>query len=364
MRVFLRFILTVVKDNDLHVKISLLNINYLGHGTCIGYDVCQCNVSWSGAACNIPDCSAVNNCSGQGNCIGVNSCSCYPLFDGKDCSQKAAKNLHAPVFERSLYRVNISENASLGTIILQMRANDSDSGRNGHIFYSMTGANSVENVFTVDGKSGIIYNLVKVDFETLREVSFNVTIIATDDGVPQRWTSTVVQISVTDENDNCPVFEKSTPGSLNFISSSLSPGDVLTKISAIDQDSGTNSDITYNISNNDAFTIDPTTGIISVKSFLTKSEYRLTVTAEDGGAPPCATEKNITVTVGKTSSRRPQTDASSTPFMPTRPKSSNQNEKSEKPVTSYTSEITNPATDPGNSVNNMAVSLAMDSFMS
>ena len=341
-----------------------MNINYLGHGTCIGYDVCQCNVSWSGAACNIPDCSAVNNCSGQGNCIGVNSCSCYPLFDGGDCSQKAAKNLHAPVFERSLYRANISENSPLGTPILQMRANDSDSGRNGHIFYSMTGENSAENVFTVDGKSGIIYNLVMVDFETLREVSFNVTIIATDDGVPQKWTSTVVQITVTDKNDNCPDFVKSTPINLKIDPSSVSPGDVLTKISAIDQDSGMNSDITYNISSNDAFTIDPTTGIISVKSFLTKSEYRLTVIAEDSGAHPCATEKNITVTVGKTSSRRPQTDASSTPFRPTRPKSSTQNEKREKPITTYTSEITNLATDPGNIVNSMAVSLAMASFMS
>lgn len=315
-----------------------------GHGTCIGYDVCQCNVSWSGAACNIPDCSAVNNCSGQGNCIGVNSCSCYPLFDGKDCSQKAAKNLHAPVFERSIYRVNIPENAPLGTHILRMRANDSDSGRNGHIFYSMNGDNGVENVFFVDGKSGIIYNLVKVDFETLREVSFNVTIIATDDGVPQKWTSTVVQITVTDKNDNCPDFVKSTPENLKIDPSSLSPGDVLTKISATDQDSGMNSDITYNISSNDAFTIDPTTGIISVKSFLTKSEYRLTVTAADSGAPPCATETNITVTVGKTSSSRPQTDASSTPFTPTTPKTSTPNQKPEKP--SYISEFTNPATDP------------------
>ena len=243
-----------------------------------------------------------------------------------------------------------------------MRANDSDSGRNGHIFYSMTGENNEENVFTVDGRSGIIYNLVKLDFETLSAVSFNVTIIATDDGVPQKWTSTVVQISVTDENDNCPAFVESKPGNLNFTSLSLSPGDALIKISAIDQDSGMNSDITYNISNNDAFTIDPTTGIISVKSFLTKSEYRFTVTAEDSGAPPCVTEKNITVTVGKTSSSRPQTDASSTPFTSTRPKTSTQNEKPEKP--NYTSEITNPATDPGNIVNNMAVSLAMASFIS
>ena len=89
-------------------------------------------------------------------------------------------------------------------------------------------------------------------------------------------------------------FVKSTPGNLNFASSSLSPGDFLTKISATDQDSKMNSDITYNISNKDAFNIDPTTGIISVKSFLTKSDNRLTITVEDNGAPSSATEKNIT----------------------------------------------------------------------
>ena len=38
------------------------------------------------------------------------------------------------------------------------------------------------------------------------------------------------------------------------------------------------------------------------------------------------------------------------------------NEKPEKP--SYTSEFRNPGTGPGNIINNMAVSLAMDSFMS
>ena len=89
-------------------------------------------------------------------------------------------------------------------------------------------------------------------------------------------------------------FVKSTPGNLNFASSSLSHGDFLTKISATDQDSKMNSEITYNISNKDAFNTDPTTGIISVKSFLTKSDNRLTITVEDNGAPSSATEKNIT----------------------------------------------------------------------
>ena len=155
-------------------------------------------------------------------------------------------------------------------------------------------------------------------------------------------------------------FVKSTPGNLNFASSSLSPGDFLTKISATDQDSKMNSDITYNISNKDAFNIDPTTGIISVKSFLTKLDNRLTITVEDNGAPSSATEKNITF--GKTRSSQSQTDAFSTPFTSKRWKSSTQNERPEKP--SYTSEFTNPATDPGNIVHSMPASLAIGSFMS
>ena len=149
---------------------------------------------------------------------------------------------------------------------------------------------------------------------------------------------------------------------MNFGLSSLSPGEFLTKISSTDQDSKMNSDITYNISNNDAFTIDPTTGIISAKSFPTKSDYRLTITAEDNGAPSSATEKNVTVTFGKTSSSRSHTDAFSTSFTFIRSKSSTQNERPEKP--SYTFKFTNPATDPGNIAHNMPASLAIGSFMS
>ena len=64
----------------------------------------------------------------------------------------------------------------------------------------------------------------------------------------------------------------------------------------------------------------------------------------------------ITVTVGKTSSSRPQTDASSTPFTPTTPKTSTPNQKPEKPEKpSYISEFTNPATDPGNIVHELAI---------
>ena len=314
-----------------------------GHGACVGYDVCRCNSSWSGLACNIPDCSAVNNCSGQGNCIGFNTCACYPSFDGKDCNQKAVKNLHAPNFERPFYNANISENAPLGTLILQVRANDSDVGRNGQIFYSMTGDNSVENVFTVDGKSGIVYNLVKFDFETLKAFSFNVTIIASDDGLPQKWTSTVVQITVTDENDNCPSFTKSALENLELALSALKPGAVLTKMSALDSDSGINSDITYNVSSNDAFSIDSKSGIISVKSSPAKTVYKLIVTAEDNGTPSCVAKKILTVTIEGLSTSQPKTDASSSQPTPTMPKTSAETE-----TQSHFSEFTEPTTDPGN----------------
>lgn len=115
-----------------------------------------------------------------------------------------------------------------------MCVNDFDLGRNGYIFYFMNGDNGVENVFFVDGKSGIIYNLVKVDFEILREVLFNVMIIVIDDGVFQKWISIVVQIIVIDKNDNCFDFVKFILENLKIDLLFLSLGDVFIKIFVID----------------------------------------------------------------------------------------------------------------------------------
>ncbi|KAL9982165.1 hypothetical protein ACROYT_G010976 [Oculina patagonica] len=315
-----------------------------GHGECVGYDLCRCNSSWSGAACSIPDCSAVNNCSGQGDCILPDTCACYPSFDGKYCDQKVDKNAYTPKFDRPFYNATIKENSPVGTVILQVHANDTDLGRNGEVFYSMVSDKSVGNMFVVDGQTGKVINSLTHDFDSLEAVSFNVTIVATDNGLPQKSANTIVQITVTDENDNCPMFTEPSFGNLNLHVSSINPGDTMVMVSAVDLDTGINSKIKYNISNNDAFAIHPESGIVSVKSNPTQGVYDLRVTAEDSGSPPCLTEKLLTVVIGGLVTNRPQTDASSP-----QPASSVTSTEPETQSNSSPSELTVPTTNAGTS---------------
>ncbi|XP_022808830.1 mucin-like protein [Stylophora pistillata] len=282
-------------------------VNYCsGNGKCVGYDLCLCNSSWSGRACSVPDCSAVKNCSGQGDCILPNICSCYPAFDGEYCDQKAKPNINPPRFDQKFYSAAIVENSPVGTVILQVKANDTDSGRNGQIFYTILSDDNIESILTVGGQSGKVYSAQTLDFETNELKSFNVTMVAADNGYPQKSGIATVQITLLDENDNCPTFIE-PPGDLKLEFLALTPEETVTKVSAVDLDSGVNSDITYSLSKNDAFSIHPKTGVVMVVSDLTKKVYKLTVSASDNGDVPCTTDTSLTVKIGVFPTTKPLT---------------------------------------------------------
>ena len=289
----------------------------IGHGKCVGYDACNCSSSWSGPACNIPDCSGVNYCSGQGDCILVNKCACYPSFDGKACDQEAKPNVHKPIFEQTFYEATIMENAPTGTLILQVRANDTDLGRNGELFYSAMGEKDVEKLIAVDGATGKVYSSFTFDFETVETPAFNLTIVASDNGFPQKSGVTIAQITIVDDNDNCPLFTKPSDN-LQVEIADAKLGDVVTKVLATDSDSGVNGDIAYSISNNNAFSIDPKTGLLTIASNLTEREYQLTVGASDNGKISCLTEirlivKVVSLPTEKPSKKIPSSATDSTP---------------------------------------------------
>lgn len=210
------------------------------------------------------------------------------------------------------------------------------------MFYSMISVKSVGNMFVVDGQTGKIINSLTQDFDSLEAVSFNVTIVASDNGLPQKSASTIVQITVTDENDNCPMFTEPTFGNLHLHISSINPGDTITMVSAVDLDTGINSKIKYNISNNDAFSIHPESGVVTVKSHPSQVVYDLRVTAEDSGSPPCLTKKILTVVIGGQTTNRPQTDVSGS-----QPASSTTSTESETQSNSSPSELTVPTTNEG-----------------
>ena len=204
------------------------------------------------------------------------------------------------------------ENSPVGTVILQVKANDTDSGRNGQIFYAILGDDNVESILTVGGQSGKVYNAKTLDFETIEMKSFNVTMVAADNGYPQKSGIATVQITIVDENDNCPTFIE-PPGDLKLEFLTLIPGETVTKVSAIDLDSGVNSDITYSLSKNDAFSIDNKTGVVTVVSDLTEKVHRLTVSASDNGDVSCITDISLTVEIGVFPTTKPRTTPT-TPF--------------------------------------------------
>lgn len=272
-----------------------------GHGNCIGHDECQCESNWHGVACSIPDCSKVSDCSKQGDCIAPNKCECYFGFDGAYCDQKAKPNLHAPAFDFQFYKAFINENTSLGAHVLQVRANDSDSGRNGEVLYSLVDNRKSDAtlLFVIDSASGKISTSTVLDYDTVSVHSHNLTVMASDNGLPQKSAFSTVQVEVRDINDNCPVFTEPTGPRDYHVVATVKPGTVITRVWATDRDSGRNGLVTYSISSYDqsskSFSIDTDRGIIVTLGALSVMRYRLTVIARDHGTPSCIQNTDILV---------------------------------------------------------------------
>ena len=98
--------------------------------------------------------------------------------------------------------------------------------------------------------------------------------MATDNGFPQKSATTVLRVTVTDENDNCPTFTEPFPNHVFEVDETQSIGGFVAKVSAVDLDSGINGAIVYDISTSDMFSIDPDKGLIIVASKLVIRDLR------------------------------------------------------------------------------------------
>uniref|UniRef100_A0A8C8VG83 Cadherin domain-containing protein n=1 Tax=Pelusios castaneus TaxID=367368 RepID=A0A8C8VG83_9SAUR len=122
-----------------------------------------------------------------------------------------------------------------------------------------------------------------------KQSSQHLILIAVDGGDPIRTGTTQIKISVTDANDNPPVFSEEIY-KVN-LKENLPEGSLVLQVKAIDEDEGTYSKITYSFSNipqsaRHLFSIDPNNGRITSKGFLDFEEinsYIVGVVARDGG---------------------------------------------------------------------------------
>ena len=194
------------------------------------------------------------------------------------------KNDNSPRFLAAEYRASIAENSGVGAVVTtQVSASDKDSGENARLQYEITGGND-ENKFTINSSTAVISLLSSLDREVRAEYRLNVT--AKDHGNPALSSMCIVIVTVKDIDDNAPQFTSQS----NFYSFAVyEDADVGTSVGAVsatDEDIGENARVTYHVSKNDAFDVEPSTGALRVIGSLdreTEQIYILNVSASDKG---------------------------------------------------------------------------------
>lgn len=110
-----------------------------------------------------------------------------------------------PEFTSKQYNAVIPENEPVQSDVIRVIATSKDSGINAHIFYAIIAGNE-HGKFLINQRTGMISIDNQLDFEKERE--YFLTVKATDGGVPPLISMAKVNISVTDVNDNSPIFRQ------------------------------------------------------------------------------------------------------------------------------------------------------------
>ena len=197
------------------------------------------------------------------------------------------KNDHAPIFTNSgnIYMKTVSENLPVGGSVVKVTAVDNDSGTNGEVSYKVVGGNSA-GFFAVGMKNGTIYAAKALDYEFGEEYELNVS--AKDGGKISRSSFVRVKVTLTDSNDNAPVF---TPHIYRpTLAENSKSGTYVCTLLATDRDGPGNNKVSFSLVGGDLrfFSIDVNTGIITSKAvfdYEDKKMYVLTASATDSGNP-------------------------------------------------------------------------------
>uniref|UniRef100_A0A3Q1GJD7 Cadherin domain-containing protein n=1 Tax=Acanthochromis polyacanthus TaxID=80966 RepID=A0A3Q1GJD7_9TELE len=216
-------------------------------------------------------------------------------------------NDNPPVFNQSLYKATVAENAPLGTYITTVNASDADSGSNGLVTYTLSNVKgkSAEK-FDIDSVSGRITVVDHIDFE--KDKKFEIRVIAKDQGGLSDATKVVVD--VLDINDNAPVINIMSFS--NMISEDVPPDTTIAVFNVKDADSERNGQITCSLGSNLPFKIQSSLtdyyNLLSDVAFdrETKHEYNITITATDSGSPPLSTETTLHLKISDVNDNAPR----------------------------------------------------------
>ncbi|XP_044803502.2 protocadherin gamma-A6 isoform X17 [Bubalus bubalis] len=219
-------------------------------------------------------------------------------------------NDNPPAFPHTSYSVYIPENNPRGASIFSVSAHDPDNRENAQVTYSLA-EDTIQGVplssyISINSDTGILYALHSFDYEQFRDLQFRV--IASDSGDPPLSSNVSLSIFVLDQNDNTPeilypVLPTDGSTGVELAPRSAEPGYLVTKVVAVDRDSGQNAWLSYRLlkaSEPGLFSVGLHTGEVrTARALLDRDALKqsLVVAVQDHGQPPLSATVTLTVAV-------------------------------------------------------------------
>ncbi|MEE6478633.1 hypothetical protein FKM82_011908 [Ascaphus truei] len=218
-------------------------------------------------------------------------------------------NDNAPAFLQTIYNAFIRENNEPGSLLCTVSAFDPDEGVNSELIYSIVESqidgSSVSSFVYINPTNGNLYAQRSFDYEHIQVIQ--ITLRVEDSGFPKLLSNVSVIIFVLDTNDNIPnILYPEHSGELiaiEKIPQSASIGYLVTKVSAVDFDSGHNAWLVFSFAeatDSTLFRVSAYTGEIRTIRGLQETdntEQRLVILISDHGEPSLSTTVTILVNI-------------------------------------------------------------------
>lgn len=238
----------------------------------------------------------------------------FTEYDPSRYSHNVVKDNHKPVFtDCSRYNPTVKEEEPRDTSVITISAIDEDPPEaGGTLTYSFVLKDGERGKFNINNETGEITTSHIFDRdEPSRNKEVYVTVQATDNGRPTLADVCTFKITITDINDNSPIFDKTNY--YESVPQDMPVNREVMRISATDIDDGTNSVVTYSFdygSTEKYFRIDEETGVIYLNNSLIPDvpvgrTFRIQATARDNGRPPNSVSTELEIKVVDSNKKAP-----------------------------------------------------------
>nr|XP_056722682.1 protocadherin beta-16-like isoform X2 [Euleptes europaea] len=216
-------------------------------------------------------------------------------------------NDNAPVFEKSTYEMQLRENNIPGLLIGFVQAKDLDRAQNAKVTYLLLPGKvrdqPVSSYVSINSETGNLYAIRSLDYEQIKD--FQVSVRAVDSGSPPLSSEVMVRVVIMDENDNVPFIlyplQNGTSPSNDLVPRGAEAGYLVTKVVAVDRDSGQNSWLSYELlkaTEPGLFSVGVQNGEVKTVRPINKRDnlkQKLIIGIKDNGSPPQSTSATLSI---------------------------------------------------------------------